>query len=139
MEGYNNKKISTSISIDFHKWDYIKNIGINLSEWVNQRIQKELMSKQAQIEQLNKEIEERQNEIKKLTAEIQEEEQKRKEEISQLSPEELGELKATIEVLSNLGEQYFKGRYNRYRNSFKPNVTEDEFRKILLVIKSSDK
>jgi len=137
MEKRGYKKVSTSISIDFENWEYIKEKRINLSEWVNLRIKRELMDKQKKIERLEKEINDKRQEIKKLKEDIEKMDKEKEDYIKNLNKEELEELNETKRILNESGNQFFEGRYMRYKKLYKPEITIDEFKQIIKIINNN--
>ena len=125
------KKVSTSISLDYDSYRHIKERGINLSEWVNNKILKEFEDKKEIIKRLEQEIKDKENQIKEINKNIQNQKSKEKEILSKLTEEQKEELKESIRIIKEKGDGFFEGRYHRYNYIFKLNISEQEFKELL--------
>jgi len=133
MDNINKKKVSTSISLDYESYEHIKNKKINLSDWVNGKIQKEFRNKKEMIKTLKLEIEEREKYIKRLQEDIKEETEEQEKEMEKLTNEQLKEIKESIKILEERGNSFFEGRYNKYKNLFDNNITKEGFTELLKI------
>lgn len=113
----------------------VKEKRINLSNYIDNCIERDYLSKEKIKEKLMKEIEDNQREIKLLDEQIEKEKKIVEENIKSLSEEELQELKESIRIIEEKGEEYFEGRTKRYNYIFKKKLSIDEFEKLLEGIK----
>jgi len=127
-----NKKVGISITIDSNNYDYFKNKGINISEWINNRMERELKSKEDKIKELEQDINKKRLEIEQLKKELNEDRIKLDKIKNNLTKEQINEIKESIEMIKDR-VYLFEGRYNRYKNMFNPNITKDEFKELLEV------
>ena len=133
MDNINNKKVSTSISLDYKSYEYIKENKINFSEWVNDKILQEFEDKEKIIKRLEREIEEKQKNIKNLKSELTEEKQKDKTKLNRLSPEQIEEIKESVKIIKERGYNFFGGRYNKYKNLYDPKISKEQFEELLKI------
>lgn len=125
------KKISTYISLLPQHYKIIKEGGINLSLFVGECIEKEYINKQKRKEILKEKIEKIQEEIKEIEKSIEEDNKEREEYVKNLSERQLKEIKDSVEIVKIRGEDYFKGRYDRYKTLFEENISKEKFKWIL--------
>ncbi len=133
MDNIQNRKVSTSITLDYKNLGYIKDKKINLSEWVNDKISKEFENKEEVIRRFEADIEERKKIIKNLKNEIVEEKKKEQTKMNNLSKEEIEEIRESIKILDERGYSFFGGRYNKYKNLYNQNITREEFEELLKI------
>lgn len=126
-------KIITSISIDRNLFNYFKSKRINLSEWVNEKMGEDMNNKKQKIERLKQEIREKQGLIKEFNKEIKKDEQREEEIIKNLTKEQIEEIGESIKIIDERGDNFFEGRYNRYKNMFDNTISKETF-KILLSV-----
>lgn len=124
------RKITISVSIDIENLEYCKRNDVNISKWVNSKMNDEFLDYDKKIELYKKEAEEMTKKAEALQKEKLEKDNELKEKLAKLSKEQKAELEESKEILKRTGMVYFDGRYNRYINLFGA-ITKEEFLKLV--------
>jgi hypothetical protein len=128
------KKVSTYVSIKNRNHNLIKEKGINLSDFVDKWIERDLMNEDGRIKELMTEKEKIEKEIQEITKEKAIREEAENKEVKILEKEQIEELIESINIITK-NEKLFKVRLLRYKNLFDKEMIEDKFKRLLDKIK----